>query len=299
MATMLLFLTSSSIFFSLLFLFGFHYLFRNKLQLQARVEDLFKKQTEQEKPGDSSILQLIGRALQSKLSKKLSQGTKENLRDRLDRAGRPFQLTPVTFILCRIGLGLLFFVLLIPLAPFSEKPMAIVFLAFCAGGYGFFYPVFYLRAKIKGRMVKIEKALPDYFDMVTVTIEAGMGLDGALYKVSEQNAGPLSEEMLKALREMQLGKSRREALLELKQRITLDPFHSLISSILQADQLGVGISKVLTAQTERLREQRMQTARETAMKAPVKMLIPMVFFIFPALFIVLLGPAVIQLMKLL
>jgi tight adherence protein C len=299
MATMLLFLVSSSVFFSFLFLFGLTLLFRNKIQLQARIEDLYKKKKERERSFDATLLQLIGRSIQSWVSKKLSQGKKDSLRDRLDQAGRPFQLTPVKFVLCQMGLGLLFFTLLIALVPLSEKPMVMVLMAICAGGYGFYYPAFYLKAKIKQRLVKVEKALPDYFDMVTVTIEAGMGLDAALYKVSEQNEGPLSEEMLKALRDMQLGKSRREAFLELKQRTCVEPFQSLISSILQADQLGVGMSKVLTAQTERLREQRMQAAREKAMKAPVKMLIPMVFLIFPALFIVLLGPAVIQLVKLL
>ena len=139
--------------------------------------------------------------------------------------------------------------------------------------------------------------MPDFFDIVNLSIEAGMGLDAALLKVCKQTKGPLSDEFLQTLEDMSLGKSRREAFSDLRERVPVHQFQSIITSLIQADMLGVGMAKVIRSLTDRIREQRTQFAREKAMKAPVKMVFPMLLFIFPAMFIVMLGPLVIYLIQ--
>jgi len=160
---------------------------------------------------------------------------------------------------------------------------------------GFRLPIFYLGKRKTARIKEINKSMPDFFDTVNLLLEAGMGLDLALAEVSRKTKGPLAEEFQQTLEDMKLGKSRREAFYELRKRVPSDSFQSIITALIQADQLGIGMAKVIGNLTVRVREQRREAAREQAMKAPVKMLFPMVFFIFPSLFIVILGPLVIQL----
>lgn len=161
---------------------------------------------------------------------------------------------------------------------------------------GFRYPMFYLAKKRTLRIKEINKQMPDFFDMVNLLLEAGVGLDSAISNVCQKKKGPLSEEFQQALEDMKLGKSRREAFYELRKRVPSDMFQSVIMAIIQADQLGIGMAKVLKNLTIRIREQRREARREQAMKAPIKMLFPMVFFIFPAIFIVILGPLVITIL---
>jgi tight adherence protein C len=128
-------------------------------------------------------------------------------------------------------------------------------------------------------------------------VEAGLGFDAALQKVVEKIRGPLSDEFQQALNEIKLGKPRREALKDLAARVEVDDVSTFISSLIQADQLGVSIANVLRVQAEQVRGKRRQRAEEKAQKAPIKILIPLVFFIFPAIFVILLGPALIQLVN--
>nr|WP_272508320.1 type II secretion system F family protein [Paenisporosarcina quisquiliarum] len=133
--------------------------------------------------------------------------------------------------------------------------------------------------------------------MVNLSIEAGMGLDASILKVCQHTKGPLAEEFLLTLEDMKLGKSRREAYADLRNRVPVPPFQTIITSLIQADMLGVGMAKVIRTLTVKIREQRTQMAREQAMKAPVKMIFPMLLFIFPVIFIVMLGPMVIYLIE--
>jgi tight adherence protein C len=239
------------------------------------------------------ILNPLWKRLQSVMSIQMSTHSTSNLEIKLREAGRPFQLSPVDFRLIQLLLGLgisLSMMFFLSSSPFSFKNISLAIFAGCIGAI---YPNAYLKRMKKERIKKIEKSMPDFFDTVTLALEAGMGLDAALAKVCRKVEGPLSEEMLLTIEDMKLGNSRRQAFSNLRERIASDLFQSVITQIIQADQLGIGIVKVLRAQTNRIREQRMQLAREQAMKAPVKMLIPMVLFIFPTLFIVLLGPLVI------
>ena len=169
--------------------------------------------------------------------------------------------------------------------------------AIMLGIIGYFLPDFLLNVWKNQRRDRILKSLPDMLDMLSVSVEAGLGFDAALQKVTEKIEGPLSREFQQALNEIKIGKPRREALKDLSARVEVDDVSTFISSLIQADQLGVSIANVLRVQSDQVREKRSQRAEEKAQKAPVKMLIPLVFFIFPAIFVVLLGPAVIQIME--
>lgn len=161
---------------------------------------------------------------------------------------------------------------------------------------GFVLPGFILGKMIKARQKIILNSLPDVLDLLTVSVEAGLGFDGALLKVVDKKPGPLASEFEKVLQEIKVGRQKKDALRDMAKRIDLEDLTTFVGAIVQADQFGVGIANVLRIQAEQMRQKRRQRAQEKAMKAPVKMLIPMVLFIFPTLFIVLLGPVVIQLM---
>jgi tight adherence protein C len=158
-------------------------------------------------------------------------------------------------------------------------------------------PRYYLSLRSKQRSHKALRELPDALDLLTVSLEAGLGFDAALSKLVAKSEGILSSEFQRCLEEIRLGRTRREALTGVRDRIDLDEIKVLISSILQAERLGIGMVQVLRVQSQEVREQRKQRAEEEAMKAPIKMLFPLVLFIFPSLFIVLLGPAVIQFLE--
>lgn len=164
-------------------------------------------------------------------------------------------------------------------------------------GLGLVMPNFVLSKKITARQKKIQNSLPDTIDLLTVSVEAGLGFDGALAKVIDKMPGPLSDEFENVLQEIKVGKQKKDALRGMADRICVPDLSTFISSIIQADQFGVSIGNVLRIQSDQMRQKRRQRAQEKAMKAPVKMVIPMVLFIFPTLFSVLLGPVVIQIMQ--
>ncbi|MEH7374837.1 type II secretion system F family protein [Neobacillus drentensis] len=229
------------------------------------------------------------------LNKKVSNVERKRLDMLLRDAGYPFKAA-IDFRLFQIvlsagmSLPVFFFIL-----PVSDNKMLTWLMMITMAFLGFRLPVFYLGKKKTARIKAINIAMPDFFDTVNLLLEAGMGLDLALAEVSKKIKGPLADEFFQTLEDMKLGKSRREAFYDLRKRVPSDSFQSIITSLIQADQLGIGMAKVLGNLTLRVREQRREAAREQAMKAPVKMLFPMVIFIFPSLFIVILGPLVIQL----
>jgi len=162
---------------------------------------------------------------------------------------------------------------------------------------GIILPKFMLSKKIVERQEDIVKALPDVLDLLTVSVEAGLGFDGALSKVVDKMPCQLSNEFSKVIQEIKVGTPRREALKNMSVRVGVQDLTTFVGSIIQADQLGVSIGNVLRIQSGQMRQKRRQRAQEKAMKAPVKMLFPMVFFIFPTIFAVLLGPVVIRLIN--
>jgi len=209
------------------------------------------------------------------------------LRRQLTLAGNPGDLKPQEFIVLKLTICALTLVagFLLPISFLN-----VVILAAAA----WLAPELYLHEKIKNRQLAITLAIPDVLDLLTVSVEAGLGFDAAVAKVIEKVEGPLADEFRRMLYEMRIGRSRREALRDLSERTGVPYLQNFASAVIQADQLGVSISKVLRIQSQEIRRQRRQKAEEEAMKAPIKMLLPLVALVFPSLFIVLLGPAILQ-----
>jgi tight adherence protein C len=161
---------------------------------------------------------------------------------------------------------------------------------------GYTLPEFWLGRRVSSRQKAILRMIPDTLDLLTISVRAGLGFDAALAKVVEKLPGPLTDEFRRALAEVRVGKARRDALRDMIPRTNVQPLSNFIGAIIQAEQLGVSISKVLQVQSEQLRIERRQRAEEAAAKAPIKMLLPLVGCIFPSLFIVILGPAMISIM---
>ena len=164
-------------------------------------------------------------------------------------------------------------------------------------GIGYIGPEFWLGRRVRARQKAIIRMIPDSLDLLTISVRAGLGFDAALAKVVEKVKGPLSEEFRRALAEVRVGKTRRDALRDIVPRTEVAPLTNFIGAIIQAEQLGVSISKVLEVQSEQMRIERRQRAEEMAAKAPIKMLFPLVGCIFPSLFIVILGPAIILIVQ--
>jgi len=162
------------------------------------------------------------------------------------------------------------------------------------GAIGFSLPTFWLRSTVRSRQRKIVKNLPDAMDLITTCVEAGLGLDAALTKVSEEMKGPLAKELSQTLLEVSMGRLRRDALSDLGQRTGVQELISFVNAVIQAEQLGVSTGHVLKVQSDQMRTHRRQRAEQLAHEAPIKMMFPLVLCIFPAFMLVILGPAVIR-----
>ncbi|MCL4440785.1 MAG: type II secretion system F family protein, partial [Firmicutes bacterium] len=203
----------------------------------------------------------------------------------------PLEFTALKFI---IAVTVICLMLLLKTV-FTVPGQKWLFLTVVIAAAGWHLPEFYLRQKIQERKTAVEKTLPDVLDLITVSVEAGMGFDGALLKVVDKGKGILASEFSQVLHECRMGKPRREAMRDMADRIGVDDLSTFAGAVIQAEQLGLGLTNVLRLQSEQMRRKRRQRAEEMAMKAPVKMVIPMVLFIFPTIFVVLLGPAIINL----
>jgi len=159
------------------------------------------------------------------------------------------------------------------------------------GILGFFFPQLWLSSKISRRQKGVRRAMPDALDLLTICVEAGLGFDAAMAKVSEKWQTELSLAFARVIQEIQLGKLRREALRDMAERIGISEMSSFVAAVIQSESLGVSLAKVLRIQSDQMRTRRRQLAEEEAHKAPIKMLIPMALLIFPSLMIVLLTPA--------
>jgi len=166
------------------------------------------------------------------------------------------------------------------------------------GAIGFLGPDYALTLKARGRKERIRADLPDALDLLAVSVEAGLGFDAALVKLTEHMEGPLGEEFGLTLSEMRIGESRSEALKRLSERVDAQELSAFTRALIQADQLGTSLGRILRVQAADARLRRQAAAEERAMKAPIKMLFPTVLFIFPAMFLVILGPAILNVQKL-
>jgi tight adherence protein C len=178
----------------------------------------------------------------------------------------------------------------------SGKLIGFVFLACCVA-MGWFAPGFLVGARARRRRDQVQAELPDALDLLAVSVEAGLGFDAAISKLTEHMHGALIDEFSLALTEMRVGESRQDALKKLSMRVDSPELAAFVRSIIQADQLGISLGRILRVQAVDTRLKRQAAAEEKAMKAPIKMLFPTVLFIFPAMFIVILGPALLSLTK--
>jgi tight adherence protein C len=256
------------------------------------------EEMELKQPFHKRVLVPLYNSLLSTLGKFSPEKTAEKAQRNLQMAGNPGNMTPAMFSGLRIVLGVVLLVLigLVTLTSMENKMQGVMF-ALLAGLIGYMLPNFWVSQQIKKRKHNITKALPDALDLLTISVEAGLGFDVALQRVTEKWDDELSREFRRVISDMRLGRSRREGLRDMAERTDVEDIQTFVAAIIQADQLGVSMSKILRLQSDQMRTKRRQRAEEAAQKAPVKMLFPMVFLIFPSLFVVILGPAVPKIMN--
>jgi len=245
-------------------------------------------------PFAARVISPAGRAVLAVVKSLTPDSMRESAVARLSQAGKPMSVG--TFLTLRFVLMIaLPVLLLLPRLLAGDIGWLHVIIAVVLLYLGNRLPDIWLSFRIDGRRDKIRKALPDALDLIVVCVEAGYGLEGALNKVTERTTGPLSDELKRALGEIRLGKSRRDALRDLSARVGVPDLQSFIAAIVQADQMGVSIAQVLRVQADAARIRRRQRAEEKAMQAPIKMLFPLFLLIFPTLMMVILAPAAVKL----
>jgi tight adherence protein C len=232
------------------------------------------------------------------MSGRMQGGQQQAIQEKLNLAGRPGGLTAGGFVALQVISLVLAAAVGLGLAVLLAAGPPILYLGPVGGGVlGYLVPSMTISRKIKKRKKQILLALPSALDLLTISVEAGLAFDAALARVTEKYKNVLATEFNQVLNEVRLGRPRLEALDDMGRRNKVEELNNFLQAIIQSEQLGVGIANVLRIQSEEIRRRRRQRAEEAGQKAPIKMLIPMIGCIFPTLFIVLLGPAVIQVTK--
>ena len=266
-------------------------------EFSERGEVVSLEEIELSQPFADRVILPVARHLGNISARFTPQHQVETTAKNLELAGNPGRLDASSFLALRFVVagafgGLLFLVFLFshnwPLS--REFLTTIIFTVL-----GFFFPQLWLKSRIDRRQKEIRKAMPDALDLLTICVEAGLGFDAAMAKVNEKWDNQLSMAFGRAIREIQLGKLRREALRDMSDRVDIAEMTSFVAAIIQSEQLGVSMARVLRIQSDQMRIKRRQRAEEEARKAPLKMVFPMGLFIFPALIIVLLTPAAFRL----
>jgi tight adherence protein C len=262
-------------------------------EYSQRGETVSLEQLELSQPFSERVVLPIMRRLGELSSRFTPQNVVEQTRIRLELAGNPGRMDASTFMVLHFVAAGVFGGLVFLISLFSQTftlpiKLALV-LAFIIIGY--FFPDLWLRSKINSRQKQVRKAMPDALDLLTICVEAGLGFDAAMSKVNEKWDNELSLAFGRVIREIQLGKLRRDALRDMSDRLGLPEMTSFVAAVIQSEMLGVSMAKVLRIQSDQMRLKRRQHAEEEAHKAPIKMIFPMGLFIFPALMIVLLTPA--------
>ncbi len=249
-------------------------------------------------PFSERIIYPIARALGEVAIKFTPQNALQSTARRLELAGNPGRLDPTLFLSLQFITALFFGGMLILVFSIGEGSFTLTQrLLFTIGGFllGFYFPQLMLTSRIGRRQKQIRRSMPDALDLLTICVEAGLGFDAAMAKVSEKWDTELSAAFARVIQEVQLGKVRREALKDMADRLGIPEMTSFVAAVIQSEQLGVSMAKVLRIQSDQMRIRRRQHAEEEAHKAPVKMLIPMALLIFPSLMITLMTPAALRL----
>lgn len=252
------------------------------------------EELELQRPFSERFLRPIIERMSGVMASRTPQSTLDSIRSQLELAGNPNNLTVADFLGIK-GFGALFLGGIGLVATWTQPDIGILYqiLAPVVGAYfGQMFPNMWLSGKITGRQQDIQDNLPDAMDLLTIAVEAGMGFEGAITKVVEKWDNALTAEFGRFLREQRMGVARRDALRNMALRSNVPDLSAFVAAIIQADQLGVSIARVLAVQSEQMRVKRRQRAEKAAAQAPLKMTFPMVLFMMPALWIVILGPIV-------
>jgi tight adherence protein C len=231
------------------------------------------------------------------MSRSTPQKARQDLQNRLDLAGRPGNLTPEDFAAVRLVAAAVMAALGLGLGFLLQSTVYLVLALAIGAILGYYLPTLWLKQKVDARRLEIQKGLPDAMDLLVIAVDAGLGFDAALARVTDKYKNALSDEFAKVLREVNLGRPRLEAMDEMGRSSGVEDLHNFIQAVIQSEQFGTGIGKILRIQADEMRRKRRQRAQEKAAQATLKMMLPMVGCIFPTLWIVLLGPAVLILMK--
>jgi tight adherence protein C len=261
-----------------------------ELETEPVVLDEFA--TRLKEPLVTRILRPMAGSLGDKIAGLVPRRRAEQLRHRLLVAGVSAKLGPEEFVVLQgvgLGAGVLLGLLLGQAAGYHG--FGVLRLVVILAAMGVFAPVAWVRRKQDERQASIKRDLPDVLDLLAISVEAGVGFEGAIEVVTRHFDSPLASEFSRTLREMELGLPRRDALQNLKRRTDVPELSNFVLILVQADALGMPIGRVLRTQAVEMRLKRRQWAREKAARLPVKILVPLTIFILPALFVVILGPA--------
>lgn len=279
----------------------------NDKLLQERLEEFSRtgeqvdlEKLEMSQPFTERVIYPLARKLGEITIKFTPQNWLNSISRKLELSGSPSKMDPTMFLSSQFimavvfgGIMLLFLTVLTKSTPGGQVFLYTVAFTFI----GFFMPQFQLSRKVTKRQKDIRKAMPDALDLLTICVEAGLGFDAALAKVTEKWDTQLSKAFSRVIQEIQLGKLRREAMRDMAENIGINEMTSFVAAVIQSEQLGVSMAKVLRIQADQMRIKRRQMAEEEAHRAPIKMLIPMALLIFPSLLIVLFVPAVLTVMQ--
>lgn len=278
-----------------------NYLNKNRMNILVRLDKIIelgskKELTELDLPFKQRILMPFLHAINKKISKITPIVIKSGIEQKLIMAGKPLNSNVIKWLLIKIVLGGIIPICMIVYIILNQIPLDIQMIMILAlvSALLFYFPEIYLMQLVNQRKREIEKTLPDILDLLTVSVEAGLSFDSAVNKLVKKMPGVISDELNRTLHEIKIGKTRKEAFMNMSKRCNVSDLSLFISSLIQADELGIGISSVLRVQSIQMREKRRQRAQEKAMKAPVKILFPLIFFIFPTIFVVILGPSIIK-----
>ena len=275
--------------------------------LQDRLADFIQRgesvdleKMEMALPFSERVIYPVARKLGELAARFTPQNQIQALTKKLEMAGSPANLDPTVFMALQFGAALVFGGLVfgvVTISPAGWSTSTKLLLSVVVGLVGYFFPQLWLGSQINKRQKNIRKAMPDALDLLTICVEAGLGFDAAMAKVSEKWESELSLAFARVIQEVQLGKVRRVAMRDMADRIGIPELTSFVAAVIQSESLGVSLAKVLRIQSDQMRIKRRQQAEEEAHKAPLKMKIPMALLIFPSLIIVLMTPAGLQLMQ--
>ncbi len=267
-------------------------------ELAAKGEEIDLEKIELSQPFRDRVIIPVARKLGEFAVRFTPQNAVQSVARKIELAGNPGRLEPTTFVSLQLFVAIFLGGLMLAVFTLKETPEPLgtaILYGLVAAVVGFLFPQLWLSSKITRRQKEIRKAMPDALDLLTICVEAGLGFDAAMSRVSEKWTTELSFMFARVIQEIQLGKLRREALRDMAERIGIPEMTSFVAAVIQSEQLGVSMAKVLRIQSDQMRTKRRQHAEEEAHKAPLKMLIPMGLLIFPALMVVLLTPAGIRL----